>query len=266
MKFNHVTPILYSSSITASLDYYTQVLGFENRWDWGSPPTFGGVSKDGVEIFFCENGQGNPGTWLSVFVNDVDQLHETLKARGATIVSPPISMEWGVREMLVADPDGHKIRFGHGVHVFDKDKALATLPDAIKIIERMPTVHEYRRLTMAVKWSPPADDAVIEKIIAASIFSVVAEDSNNGTAIGCTLLLGDNTSFYYIKDVMVHPDWRHKRVGSALMQAVTNWLNNFGAEKALVGLYTGESLAPFYSQFDFRPAFGMSRRIKHEND
>lgn len=266
MKFNHAVPILYSSGITASLDYYTSVLGFENRWDWGNPPSFGGVSKDGVEIFFCEHGQGNPGTWLSIFVKDVDRLYETIRARGAKIVSPPATMEWGVREMLVEDPNGHKIRFGHGVHVFDKDKALPCLPEAINIIERKPTVQEYRQLVLAVKWSAHADDAAIEKIINASIFSVVAEDRNNGTAIGCTLLLGDNSSFYYVKDVMVHPDWQHKRVGSALMQAITGWLDTYGADKALAGLYTGDSLAPFYQKFGFRPAFGMVRRISREKD
>lgn len=266
MKFNHVTPILYSSSITASLIYYTHVLGFENKWDRGDPPTFGGVSKDGVEIFFCENGQGNPGTWLSVFVNDVDTFCETIKARGATIVSPPSTMEWGVREMLVEDPDQHKIRFGHGAHVFDKDKALSTMPDTIRIIERKPTVQEYRQLAQAVQWAPSSDDAMIEKIIAAAIFAVVAENTDSGDTIGCTLLLGDNISFYYIKDVMVHPNWQHKRVGTALMQAITSWLNTNGGEKALAGLYPGESLAPFYSRFGFTPSFGMSRRIYRERE
>ena len=39
-----------------------------------------------------------------------------------------------------------------------------------------------------------------------------------------------------------------------------------GREKALAELYTGESLAPFYSRFGFAPAFGMSRRIHREEE
>lgn len=78
MQFNHAGPILYSSGVTASLKYYTGVLGFNNPWHGGNPPAFCGVSKDGVEIFFCENGQGNRGRWLAVFVNDADQLYETI--------------------------------------------------------------------------------------------------------------------------------------------------------------------------------------------
>jgi GNAT superfamily N-acetyltransferase len=65
---------------------------------------------------------------------------------------------------------------------------------------------------------------------------------------------------------MVHPNWQHKRAGTALMQAITTWLNANGGEKALAGLYTGESLAPFYSKFGFTTAFAMSRRIHREKE
>ena len=115
MKFEKNVPILYSSDIAKSLAYYIDVLGFENKWGWEDPPTFGGVSKDCVEIFFCEKGQGSPGTWLSVFVDNVDEYYELIKAKGAKILCPPETMDWNVREMLVEDPDGHKIRFGHNL-------------------------------------------------------------------------------------------------------------------------------------------------------
>jgi catechol 2,3-dioxygenase-like lactoylglutathione lyase family enzyme len=115
MKFECVVPILYSADVARSIDYYVNKLGFEDKWEWDSPPTFGGVSKGNVQIFFCKEGQGKPGTWLSVFVDDVDEFCKQAKAKGAKILSEPKSMEWNVREMLVEDPDGHKIRFGHGI-------------------------------------------------------------------------------------------------------------------------------------------------------
>jgi GNAT superfamily N-acetyltransferase len=79
--------------------------------------------------------------------------------------------------------------------------------------------------------------------------------------IGCALLLGDNTSFFYVKDLMVHPAWQGKRVGSALMQELTNWLETNAPDNAFVGLFTGEQLAQFYQQFGFMKSFGMHRRI-----
>ena len=100
---------------------------------------------------------------------------------------------------------------------------------------------------------------MIQSILAAAIFAVVAEDIVNGETVGCALLLGDHASFYYVKDVMVCPHWQSKRVGAALVQALTDWLEKNAADNALVSLITGEGLEPFYQQFGFAQAFSMLR-------
>jgi predicted enzyme related to lactoylglutathione lyase len=115
MAFESIVPILYSADVERSLNYYIEQLAFDEKWQWDSPTTFGGVSKDCVRIFFCLQHQGSPGTWIAVNVDNVDEYYETIKARGAKIVSPPEDKEWFMREMLVEDPDKHIIRFGHGI-------------------------------------------------------------------------------------------------------------------------------------------------------
>jgi uncharacterized glyoxalase superfamily protein PhnB len=46
--------------------------------------------------------------WLQV--PDVDAEHARLAASGeATIVDPPATMPWGLREMWLEDPDGTRI-------------------------------------------------------------------------------------------------------------------------------------------------------------
>lgn len=110
-KLGEVTPILCVHDVEASIAYYMEKLGFTSCWRWGEPPSFGGVRRDQVQIFFCKDGQGNPGTWMSVWVDDVDALHQELAGRGADIRQPPTTFEWGVREMNVGDPDGHRLRF-----------------------------------------------------------------------------------------------------------------------------------------------------------
>jgi len=260
VKFRHAIPILYSEDILASLHYYVDILGFDNRWDWGDPPSFGGVAKDGVEIFFCKQAQGNPGTWLSLFVDNVDEYYEFIRAKGATVLSAPVTMEWGVREMLVADPDRHRIRFSQSASY--RQPGASEIPGEIRISPRSPNQEEYLELLASVGWSLPTGRTLTASILAAVVFAVVAENSQNGEVVGCALLLGDQATFYYVKDVMVKPGWQARRIGSALMQALTEWLEKNAADKALVGLYTGENLAPFYQQFGFKPAFGMSRRIR----
>lgn len=99
-----------------------------------------------------------------------------------------------------------------------------------------------------------------ERALKATLYAVVAEDDETNAVVGCVLLLGDDTSFYYIKDMMVHPEYQSKRIGSALIKKLNEWLENNAPDDALVGLYTGPNLAPFYSQFGFKESFGMTKR------
>lgn len=115
MKITGLTPILYASDFGRTMEYFTEKLGFRKLWDWGTPPTFGAVGRDEMELFICLGGQGAPGTWLSVFVDDVDELHEEIVARGAVVARGPADEPWGMREMWVECPDGHVVRFGHGI-------------------------------------------------------------------------------------------------------------------------------------------------------
>lgn len=116
MQFESLIPILYSTDIERSVKYYMEKLSFENQWIWNDEKTFGGVSKGCVEIFFCKLDQGNPGTWLAINVDDIDEYYETIKSAEATILSTPEDKPWNMREMLVRDPDGHIIRFGKRIN------------------------------------------------------------------------------------------------------------------------------------------------------
>jgi predicted enzyme related to lactoylglutathione lyase len=110
--FEGVTPILNVKNFAASMDYYVNKLGLTKKWDWGDPPSFGSVGSDRVTIFLCERAQGQPGTWLMLFVDDVDVLYRDYQQRGVKILQPPTNMPWQTREMHVEDPDGHRLRIG----------------------------------------------------------------------------------------------------------------------------------------------------------
>lgn len=260
MIFKHVVPILNSTDIVRSLTYYTQVLGFENKWEWDSPPTFGGVSKNSIEIFFCLNGQGNSGTWLSVFVDDVDAFYESVKEKGGKILCAPETMEWGIREMLVEDPDGHRIRFGSGAQS-DRQRNATGLPVSVKIVARMPTAQEMHELCVGLGYAS-ATDPVKEVSDHGIEFVAVAEDTSTGKLVGTAFILGDRSGFYYIKNVFVHPDYQGRRVGSSLMQALNDWMEKHAPPNSSAYLNTGENLAPFYRQFGFGPVYGMYKKIK----
>lgn len=112
--FTGATPILNVKSVTESAAYYVEKLGFNKDWEWGSPPSFASISRNEVSLFLCEGAQGQAGTWVSIWVEDVDDLYAEYQERGATIIQPPTNFPWGCREMNVADLDGHRFRMAMG--------------------------------------------------------------------------------------------------------------------------------------------------------
>lgn len=114
LDLKHITPILNVSDLQASFDWF-ESLGFSKCWDDGDPPTFGAVGAGESEIFLCVDGQGGrgaAGSWMSFWVDNVDELYARFrKLEGVEICSPPTDEPWRVREMHVRHPDGHVFRF-----------------------------------------------------------------------------------------------------------------------------------------------------------
>jgi catechol 2,3-dioxygenase-like lactoylglutathione lyase family enzyme len=108
-RFEGSTPILMVTDMAASVCYYADVLGFQNA-AWGTDD-FTCVHRDRAGIYLCRGGQGRPGTWAWIGVEDVEALHQEYKASGATIRHVPQNYPWAL-EMKVEDPDRHVLRFG----------------------------------------------------------------------------------------------------------------------------------------------------------
>jgi predicted enzyme related to lactoylglutathione lyase len=54
-----------------------------------------------------------PHSWFAyIDVDDVSKLHAEFVANKALIVQPPIDKPYGMRELVIATPDGHRIVFG----------------------------------------------------------------------------------------------------------------------------------------------------------
>ena len=119
-----VTPILNVSNMQESFAWFEK-LGWQKGWEWGDPPDFGGVQSGKCEIFLCLNGQGgrgkgtaatpgndsvDKGVWMTIWVDDVDTIHEHCLAQGIEVTWPPTDEPWNVREMHVRHPDGHVFR------------------------------------------------------------------------------------------------------------------------------------------------------------
>lgn len=261
--FSHVEPVLAVQNVSETIIYWQNVLGFPTKWTWNEPPTLGAVSWQKIHVQFYQDATlaiASRGNSIWIRLQRIEELYRFHQKKNAEIIAPLENKPWGMAQYTLREVNGYLLHFA-GI-IADKEKSATNLLQNISIIDRIPSVEEYRNLASAVGWSPSPDDDVIKTILAAAAFAVVARDNTTGTVVGCALLLGDHATFYYMKDVIVHPTWQRKRIGTALMQALTDWLEKNAADNALVGLITGEGLEPFYQQFGFAPAFSMVRYIQ----
>ena len=261
--FSHIEPVFAVQDVSETVLYWHNTLGFPDKWTWGKPPNHGGVSWQKLFIQFSKNPELatlSKGNSIWIRLQHIEALYHFHRQKNAEIVAPLENQPWGMAQYTIREINGYFLHFA--APVSDREKSAVLLPQTIKIIGRKPTTKEYQDLGSAVGWLSSMNDAMLEQRLAPALFGVVAEDELKGKVVGCALLLGDHSSFYYVKDVMVHPDWQGKRVGTALMQELTHWLEKNAANNALVALITGETLEPFYQPFGFRQAFSMIRYIQ----
>ena len=265
-SLSRVEPILAVRDVPETIEYWHQVLGFPGKWTWGNPPDYGGVSWHGVFIQFLQDpklASASKGNSIFIKTKKLEELYNFHQKKKVEIVEPLENKPWGMAGYTIREINGYYLVFA-GALIPDKNRKSTELQESVRIIMRPPTVKEYQHLASSVGWSLYSKDEIVEKLLTAPLFAVVAEDIKSNEIIGCALLLGDHASFYYVKDLIVHPDWQGKHVGTALMKELMHWLENNGADKALVGLITGENLTSFYQQFDFAPAFSMVRYVQRK--
>jgi len=137
VNVEQVVPILNVSDVEASVAWFGK-LGWARGFDWrgtpGGPIDFCAVTAGDSEIFLCRDGQGgrgrganaaigrpgadqqaDRGAWMSIWVDDVDAVHERCLAEGLEIIFPPTDERWNVREMHVRHPDGHVLRISRAI-------------------------------------------------------------------------------------------------------------------------------------------------------
>jgi len=262
----HAEPVLAVRNVSETVAYWHEVLGFPDKWVWGDPPNHGGVAWQGAAfIQFSHDPElaaVSEGHSVWIRTRNLETLYALHREKKAVIVDPLENKPWGFAEYTVQEINGYYVHFSEPTSA--QQQRTEKLPQTVRVIARKPTTSEHQRLIAAVGWSPSTNISTIDSLLASAVFTVVAENIQTGEVIGCALLLGDNVGFYYVKDVMVHPDWQGKRIGTTLMQEIMRWAETNAPDSATVGLFTGDHLANFYRQFGFTQACGMYRQINRQ--
>ncbi len=118
--YSHHATVLPVADLGRARDFYRDVLGFSVEFEWQDPPTYAVLAAgESVQIHLSQTDAPSPPdarpTLVSIFTYDVDALCDQVAARGAEVTMPLETMDYGMREFEVTDPDGHRLIFGQGV-------------------------------------------------------------------------------------------------------------------------------------------------------
>ncbi|AWN26113.1 VOC family protein [Streptomyces libani] len=92
--------------------FYGKALGLEIYREFGTGPERGTVYFLGGGFLEVSGHAAGPATgtlqlWLQVA--DAAEAHQELLAHGVEVLREPVQEPWGLIEMWIADPDGHRI-------------------------------------------------------------------------------------------------------------------------------------------------------------
>jgi uncharacterized glyoxalase superfamily protein PhnB len=115
-----IAPQFFTLNLPETLAYYEGSLGFECTGQYGDPPFYAIVQRDGHAIHFrlvdClpENPDKYAEELLDAYitVDDPDGLYNEFRARGVVFSRELADMPWQAREFVVKDCDGRLLCFG----------------------------------------------------------------------------------------------------------------------------------------------------------
>ena len=107
-------------------------------------------------------------------------------------------------------------------------------------------------------------EIAIDMALKNSLFSVVAVEHD--TVIGFGRVIGDGGLYFYIQDLIIHPESQNKGFGKSLMKELMSYIMSSAKSGSFVGLMAAKGLEKYYDQFGFKArdedAPGMYQIIK----
>jgi GNAT superfamily N-acetyltransferase len=89
----------------------------------------------------------------------------------------------------------------------------------------------------------------VEVALKNSLYTVVIYDDKK--PIGIARIVGDGRIVYFIKDVVVIPQYQNKKIGSMLMDRIQQYISSTACDGAYIGLMSTPGLTDFYKKFGF---------------
>ena len=199
-QLHGVQPVLPVPDVAAAADWFVRVLGFEIDFLHGEPPHVHGRVKLGDRsfgdpIYIHLSRSADPiqpcGETRLHVGHDIDGLHAHVVAQGGVVLLPPTNQPWGLREIVVQAPGGHRLVLGAEIN----HKPATELPrpviacyrpkpgqEAVLLDLVRSHVHALRRLCLVTDRAPycmrAADGTLVEVFEWASAKAIEAAHEN----------------------------------------------------------------------------------------
>ncbi len=113
--------------------------------------------------------------------------------------------------------------------------------------ESRPTVDRFLELRDAAGMAERSREAV-ERGLPNSRYAVTVVDGT-GETVGMARIVGDGGAVYHVCDMAVHPDHQRQGLGSQMMDALMDWIDETAPPKAYVNLMA--DVDGFYERWGF---------------
>lgn len=118
MKLTSSIPVLRVSDYPRARAFWSETLGFSVGEEGGDPPRFGIFHRDDATVFVDAwhgaDATPSPGWRAYLHTDDANALAALLAERGYPCEGPHDTV-YGMREVVVVDPEGNRICFGEDV-------------------------------------------------------------------------------------------------------------------------------------------------------
>ncbi|MFM7199540.1 MAG: VOC family protein [Myxococcota bacterium] len=108
--------VLAVPDLRRSVTFYQEVLGLRLEFE---SPGWAFLGLDGFQVMLGECPDALPADTLGdhsyfayITVQELKALAEELQAKGVECIQPLEDKSWGMRELGIRTPDGHRIMFG----------------------------------------------------------------------------------------------------------------------------------------------------------
>jgi catechol 2,3-dioxygenase-like lactoylglutathione lyase family enzyme len=117
IEFGRIAATIPVTDMTRALDFYTRVMGMTKTFENGNPVGFAILKRDKGELFLSLDRHHKATTTgvCHLLISDARAFHDHCVKAGVRIIKGLRDQPYGLRDFIIADPDGNRIDIGQPI-------------------------------------------------------------------------------------------------------------------------------------------------------